>query len=111
MPQLLLTASFENSQIIDIAKINWWTENISIIKTIEKVDEEWKTHLIQDEEIINNPTSAEDFVKEQLFSLVNKYVAETYWKIKQREIDELVAQHNTVVEWMISQQISITLEK
>lgn len=108
MSSLSLSATFSTEQITDIATINGWGPEITTIEwkdvTVDEV-----THPVQVEVKSPNPVTAEEFIKNQLEKLVSDYIINSYWKIKQQEIDQLTTEHNNLVRGMIQEQITISL--
>lgn len=109
MSLLSLTAEFDSAQIADLASINGWSPKTSRIELVE-TEVDGVTHPVPTEIVEDNPQTAEDFIKIQLEKMLKDYIISSFGRIKQKEIDELVAQHNSVVESMISEQITISIE-
>lgn len=108
MSSLSLFATFSDEQVVAIASINGWTPELTTIEW-QDVTIEDATHPMQVEVKKPNPLTAEDFIKNQLEKLVSDYIINSYWKIKQQEIDQLTAEHNDLVRGMIQEQITISL--
>ena len=108
MSSLSLFATFSDEQIVDIASINGWSPEITTIE-LQDVTVDEVTHAIQVEVKKPNPLTAEYFIKNQLEKLVSDYIINSYWKIKQQEIDQLTAEHHDLVRGMIQEQITISL--